>query len=59
MTPEERAVHRVLRAVQNPGQAPGVHQHQIERLAVEWRPLARALAAFMEAHGAVAPKEWK
>jgi hypothetical protein len=54
-----RAADRVIRAVTNPGQTPGVHQRQIERLAVEWRPLARALAELLDVHGAPAPKEWR
>ena len=61
MNPEKQvlAADRVVRAVTNPGRAPGVHQHQIERLAQEWRPLATALAALLDAHGAPVPKEWR
>lgn len=56
---QERAVERVVAAITNPGQTPGVHQRQIVRLAGEWRPLARALATLLDAHGVQAPKEWR
>lgn len=55
----QRAVERVIRAITDPGQTPGVHQRAIENLAQEWRPLARALAVLLDENDVVAPKEWR
>lgn len=55
----DEAAQRVISAVLTVGPNADYHGHQIARLALEWRPLARTLAALCTVYDQTVPGPWR